>query len=61
MKSDSTGRNVKTNEPDLLRLQSQPTDSKNRPVESTQYMWGNRVCEVAYMVVKNVQEVHFWH
>jgi hypothetical protein len=40
---------------------SQPTDSKNRPVESIPYMWGNSVYEVAYMGVKNVQEVHFWH
>jgi hypothetical protein len=40
---------------------SQPTDSKNRPVESMPYMWGYRVYKIAYMGVKNVQEVHFWH
>ncbi len=40
---------------------SQPTDSKNRPGESMPYMWGNGLCEVAYMGVKSVQEVHFWH
>ena len=38
---------------------AQPTDSKNRCLESMPYMWGNGVHRLAYMGVKNVQDGYF--